>query len=301
MNYFHYIDNNFAYKIQNGTLYLDAKPMIKNTFVSSQNYLSDLARHPQTESEGGRAPMWVPVDVLSQFFRDKANSSRLAGAESFNFFDFKDAIFDFLYDSGLTQFVSVRRQNEEASKREITARQNESKLQQLEAELQRYKDLEDQRLQNELESGRININPVIKSLNSVWFPVVISAIFAVVIGGFSFEILSETMGLKPYLNVLLAVAYVMFPILTAIRQYTFDFGFGKVQPLWIVMIIDMVFTAYHVGWFHVGVDGEIGQDLHWIIKSVYVIIIPLMQKATNDMILKIRQVYLDKDWLPNIH
>jgi hypothetical protein len=67
------------------------------------------------------------------------------------------------------------------------------------------------------------------------------------------------------------------------------------------MIIDMVFTAYHVGWFHVGVDGEIGQDLHWIIKSVYVIIIPLMQKATNDMILKIRQVYLDKDWLPNIH
>jgi len=287
--------------MQNGTLYLDAKPMIKNTFVSSQNYLSDLARHPQTESEGGRAPMWVPVDVLSQFFRDKANSSRLAGAESFNFFDFKDAIFDFLYDSGLTQFVSVRRQNEEASKREITARQNESKLQQLEAELQRYKDLEDQRLQNELESGRININPVIKSLNSVWFPVVISAIFAVVIGGFSFEILSETMGLQPYLNVLLAVAYVMFPILTAIRQYTFDFGFGKVQPLWIVMIIDMVFTAYHVGWFHVGVDGEIGQDLHWIIKSVYVIIIPLMQKATNDMILKIRQVYLDKDWLPNIH
>ncbi len=301
MNYFHYINDNYAYKVQNGVLFIDAKPIIKSTFVSNQNYLMELGRNPQTEFEGGRSPMWVPIEVLSQFFTDKVHSSRLAGAESFDFFAFKDAIFDFLYDTGLTQFVSVRRRNAEAQKREMMAKENESKLEQLEAELQRYKDLEQERLQNEMDAGRININPVIKSLNSVWFPVIISAIFAIVIGGFSYEILSETMGLKPYLNILLSIAYVMFPILTAIRQYDFDFGFMRVQPLWIVMIIDMVFTAYHVGWFHVEVDGGIGENLHWIIKSVYVIIIPLMQKATNDMILKIRQIYLNKDWLPNIN
>jgi len=97
----------------------------------------------------------------------------------------------------------------------------------------------------------------------------------------------------------------MFPVLTAIRQYTFDVGRYHIQPLWIVMLVDMVFTAYHVGWLRVETPVEGGvevatMNLHWLIKSVYVIIIPLMQKATNEMLLKIRATYLVKGWLPKV-
>lgn len=301
--FFNYNGENIPYFVDGENVFVDAKPLIKGTFTSAVNYLTELQKNPAVKTEGGRTPIWCPIDVLSNFFTDKQNATRTETGQAFSFASFKDALYDMLYDSGKTQFVSDRRKAETEAKEKQEAKENKDKIAKLELELKRLNDEKNAKIELEKERARAGVNPVIRLLNDVWFPVLMSGIFALVIGGFSYEILSHTMGLNKWLNFLLAVAYVMFPLLTAIRQYNFDFGFVKIAPLWIVMVIDMVFTAYHVGWLRTDNAAnhtvEIA-SLHPMLKIVYIIIIPLMQKATNDMILKIRATYLMKGWLPKI-
>jgi hypothetical protein len=305
MNLFPYNGQHVPFQIETGRLFVDGKTILKNTFTSAANFIQEVGKFDGVKTDGGRSPLWVPVALLAQFMADKSHSTRTENGQNFDWTAFQDSLFDFLYDQGHTEFISERRKKVEAEAKEKIARENEMRLAKLEKELAQMREAESARLNNEKEKARAGVNPVIKALNSVWFPVVISGIFATVIGGFSYEILSTTMGLNPYLNALLAFAWVMFPVLTAIRQYTFDVGRYHIQPLWIVMLVDMVFTAYHVGWLRVETPVEGGvevatMNLHWLIKSVYVIIIPLMQKATNEMLLKIRATYLVKGWLPKV-
>lgn len=175
---------------------------------------------------------------------------------------------------------------------EIENKQMADKLQEVER-------IEAARLDVDKLRQKANVNPVIKALNDAWFPVIVSFVFCVLIGQFSYEILSETMGMNPLMNGMLATVYALFPVLTAIRRFEFKI-FGKsIQPLWIVMLIDMVFTAYHVGWLRVG-DFEHTVEMHWLLKVVYIVFIPTMQKSTNTMILDLRKSYLSKGLLPNI-
>lgn len=302
-NYFLHQGVNYAFAVENGKLFIDAKPIIKSVFSSAANYLVELGKNQNVITDGGRSPLWVPIETLLQFFADKQNASRTENGSTFDIVSFKENIFDFLYDNGNIDFVSDRRKQAAVDEKNRIAKENEIALAKLQAENEKLKATEAARIANEKEAARAGINPVIRALNDVWFPVLMSGVFATVIGGFSYEILSQTMGMNKWLNILLAIAYVMFPILTAIRQYTFDFGDVKIQPLWVVMAIDMVFTAYHVGWLRT--DVEMVQSvnmasLHPMLKVVYILIIPLMQKGTNEMILKIRATYLVKGWLPKV-
>lgn len=303
-NYHNINGTNYAYALNNGVLFIDAKPILKFVFSSAANYINELSRHPQAITEGGRNPLWVPIDVLVVFFTDKHNATRTIEGANFDLLAIKETLFDFLYENGHAQFVSERRKAVEAAEKELQAQANETALAKLQAENEQLKAANIARIEAEKEKARAGVNPIIRALNDVWFPVLMSGIFATVIGGFSYEILSQTMGMNVWLNVLLAVAYVLFPILTAIRQYTFDFGQIKIQPLWIVMVVDMVFTAYHVGWLRTDtetIEASVKMaSLHPMLKMVYIVMIPLMQKGTNEMILKIRATYLAKGWLPKV-
>lgn len=311
MNLFPYNGQHVPFQIENGRLFVDGKTILKNIFASAANFIQEVGKLDGVKTEGGRSPLWVPVATMAQFMADKSHSTRTENGQNFDWTAFQDALFDLLFDQGHNQFVSERRKKAEAEAKEKLARENELRLAKLEKELAQMREAEAARLNNEKEKARAGVNPVIRALNSVWFPVLISAVFATVICGFSYEILSTTMGHNAHLpewfsislNVSLSIAWVMFPILTAIRQYTFDFGRIHIQPLWFVMVVDMVFTAYHVGWMRTDppTDGQIEiASLHPVIKSVFVLAIPLMQKATNEMLLKIRATYLVKGWLPKV-
>lgn len=304
MNLFPFASNHIGYQIENGKLFVDGKTILKSTFASAANFIQELSKNPNTITDGGRSPLWVPIATMAQFMAEKAHSTTIDGA--IDYLGFQDAIFDYLYDNGNEQFVSERRKNQIANEKEAERIANANKVANLEKELATLRLANENRVAAERERAKATVNPVIRALNDVWFPVILSAIFAIVIGGFSYEILSTTMGLNPFLNVLLATAYVLFPILTAIRGYEFKFGNVIVQPLWVVMVVDMVFTAYHVGFFHVQPDVQTENvqiatiPLHWMLRLVYIGIIPLMQKATNDMLLRVRATYLIKGWLPRV-
>jgi hypothetical protein len=301
-NYFLFNGVNYAYSLNGETLFVDAKPILKAVFSSAANYIVELGKNPSVNNEGGRGHLWVPINVLLDFFADKHNAARVESGANFDLFDLKENLFDFLFENGNKSFVSERRKAAEIAEKNRIAKENELLLAKLQAENERLKAADQARIADEKERARAGVNPVIRALNDVWFPVLMSGVFATVIGGFSYQILSDTMEMNVWLNVLLAIAYVLFPILTAIRQYTFDFGDVKIQPLWVVMVIDMVFTAYHVGWLR-GEEFETTvkmASLHPMLKMVYILIIPLMQKGTNEMILKIRATYLVKGWLPKV-
>lgn len=300
--FFQFNGTHYQTIFQDGNIYVDAKVLFKNVFTNSANYIFEISKNADTVSDGGRTPMWVPIPTMAQFFKQKAGVSRIENTPSFEWQEFQDVIFDHYYNQGQTQFISNKRIVTEAIEKEKIANENAALLLTLQEKLSKLETAESDRIALEREKAITSVNPIIRFLNNAWFPVAMSGIFALVIGGFSYEILSETMGLEPYLNVLLSIVWVMFPVLTAIRQYEFNFFDIKIQPLAVAMIVDMVFTAYHVGWLRttpiVNEDGVERAELHWILSSVYVLIIPFMQKSTNDMIMKIRGSYLSKGWLP---
>lgn len=279
--------NNIIVKIEGTLLQVDVKSFLK-LFKSGNLYISKFKEtFPSIEAENTpRQPMWINIKDLEVVF-DKFRNSEMIVSE-FDLKNFLDQSFDWAYGLGLTEYKSTKKIAEEAAE-EVERIETER------GELIRLREFVEQMKERE----KVGINPAIAFLNDVWFPVLLSGVFACVIGNFSYEILSETMGMSPAMNVLLAVVYVLFPILTSIRQYQFDFFGEKVSPLIVVMVADMIFTAYHVGWFR-GDDYHTSIELHPVLKMVYVTIIPLFQKATNDMILKIRASYLAKGWLPKV-
>lgn len=261
--------SNIPVAIQGQTLVFDAKQLIRTQFNSGANIISSFQKYfPEIKTTiVPRNPIWVPIEDLTTLF------IRLERAKRSAFLDVNDFLNkskDWAFDQGQTQYKSETRVKEE------------QKLQALKE-----------------EKTQVGINPVIRFLNDVWFPVISSTIFAIVIGSFSYEIFSDTIGMSPMMNVLLSAIYVLFPVLTSIRQYQFEFMGSKFNPLTLVMVFDMIFTAYHVGWLRTG-DYVPENDMHPILKISFIIIIPVMQKATNDMILKIRAAYQKKGWLPSV-
>lgn len=279
--------SNITTTIKGNELLVDAKSFLK-IFKSGSVFVSKFKdTFPTIETENiPRQPMWVNIESVSEIF-DKFKNNEIIDTQ-FKLSDFLNGAYDWAYSMGLTDYKS---QSKIAAEEEEKAK----KIKEEHSELLHLREV----VANIKEKEKVGINPAIQFLNDVWFPVSMSLVFASVIGSFSYEILSETMGMAPIMNVLLAIVYVLFPILTSIRQYNFEVMGEKISPLTIVMIADMIFTAYHVGWLH-GDGYEPKLEMHWILKMVYILIIPIFQKATNDMILKIRASYLNKGWLPKV-
>lgn len=289
---------NVNYAIDGQNLFINAKTkgLIHGVFSSAQNYIGELQKSEGTIYEGGQTPMWVPFNLVDKFFTDKApHATKLSDASVIDWFSFKENIFDSLYNSGYHSFISNRKAKE-LSEQALTKQLGAAKeLEDLRKRVQEFEALEKQRQADQDDYEKQHVNPVIAFLYNAWFPVMISTVFAILLGGFSYEILSHTMGLQTYLNVMLSVVWVLFPIVTAVFQYQFDvFGF-KLNPLWVAMFADALFTSYHVGWFRHDAGGQV--ELHWVIKSTYVFIIPFMQKSMNDLILKISNRYISKGYI----
>jgi hypothetical protein len=270
---------NVNFSIQDGELRADAKQLLRTVFKSGNAYLARIDTiFPNWVSEA-RKPIWIPAEEIFAVFERFKSSEKLIEIDPKSVID--DA-YDWAFSLGLTKYKSAKRLAEEHA-----ATQKE--LADLRAFAASVKEKE----------SRGGVNPAISFLNDVWFPVSVSAVFCVVIGSFSYEIMSETSGMNPVMNILLSVVYVLFPILTAIRQYQFDIDGFKLSPLTVVMVFDMLFTAYHVGWLREpGYVPEV--ELHPVLKIAFIVFIPLMQKVTNDMIMKIRSSYQKRGWLPSI-
>ena len=289
---------NVNYAIDGDNLFINAKTkgLINGVFSSAQNYITELQHTQGVIYDGGQNPMWIPFQTMNTFFNQKApNAKKFDGAEMIDWYAFKESLFDYLYNTGHKSFISDAREKEiqeERNKKQLNS------IRELEDLRERVKQFEAEELQRQTdldEYSKANVNPVIAFLYNAWFPVMISMVFAILLGGFSYEILSETMGLEVYLNVMLSVVWVLFPIVASVFNYKFDvFGF-KLNPLWVAMFADALFTAYHVGWFRMDEAGRV--ELHWVIKTTYVFIIPFMQKSMNDLIMKIAGRYVSKGWV----
>lgn len=261
--------SNIPVTVKNQTLVFDAKKLIKDQFKYGHAILQKFNEtFPEVNADVlPRNPVWVPIEYLTTLLERLDTAKRIADLDVK---DFINKSKDWAFENGLTQYKSDLRLKEEAK-------------------VQALKE----------EQTQVGVNPVIRFLNDAWFPVIASTIFAIVIGSFSYEIFSDTIGMPPVLNFLLATIYVLFPVLTSISQYQFDIDGFKLSPLALVMVFDMIFTAYHVGWLRAeGYTPE--TEMHPVLKIAFIIIIPVMQKATNDMILKIRASYQRKGWLPSV-
>lgn len=296
----------FTFFVENNVLFVDAKQILKGVFASSPAYLNEIAKVDGAKESTGREPLFVPFQAIEDLFKQRANAVRVEGCD-FNFSSFKNDLFDHLFETGQKQFLSDRRIEAEKNAADNLAKENAAKLLKLEKENAELKAANEARIANEKEKAKAGVNPVIRGLNSAWMPVMLSLVFGVVLGGFSFSILSETMGLNGWLNLALSTAWVLFPIVSAVRKFEFKFDLlgQKIEfsPLVLAMVVDMIFTAYHVGWFRL--DGETGgnevrAEMHSILKVAYIMVIPLMQKGINTMIMNIRSSYLAKGWLPMV-
>lgn len=260
---------NIPVRANGESLQFDAKQFLKKTYKHGPTYATQFSKFfPNLNiSASGRNPIWVPIEEMSSMVERLHKSEKIA---EFDMQQTVDSIKDWAFSIGLTSYKSAARLKEEEKKEAAIT-----------------------------EQKQVGVNPVIRFLNDAWFPVLASTVFAIVIGSFSYEIFSDTIGMPPVLNFLLATIYVLFPVLTSIRQYQFDIDGFKLSPLALVMVFDMIFTAYHVGWLREeGYTPE--TEMHPVLKIAFIIIIPVMQKATNDMILKIRTSYQRKGWLPSV-
>lgn len=280
--------------------FIDAKSLLKNVFASGNNYIQEALKMDGVITEGGRSPLFMEFAQFAEFVAGKKNAARTEFGETFSVVDLQNVVFDGLYNQGFTSFVSPRMAAQLDAEREAKIEAEQRELNSLRVKIAQMEENQKREAEAKQLLAKSNVNPAIAFANNEWFPVALSLVFMTVIGGFSFEIISETMGMAPWLNVLLSVAYVLFPLLTAIRGYKFEMWGYKIEPLVVVMIIDSVFTAYHVGWLRTEPSTSNAESMHWVLKIVYIFVIPFMQKSVNDMILKIRAAYLVKGYLPKI-
>lgn len=307
-----YLNSIWSYQFQNGTLFVDAKPIIKTVFSSAANFLVDVVKQCPTHiNEGGRNPIWVEVSEFEAYFKSKsgATCANTEIAEKFVWQDFKDILFDTLYEQGQTQFVSERRRVAD----ELAAKQLAAK---------NLAELETLRLDNELMKSQLREITLaeieeakkqwgfrlINFFHNPFFPVLFGLGMMVVLGAFSVHICVDKMGIDPYLATGYAVIFEFFPLMCAVWGFQFQMTqFWKekkerkdfyIDPLWVTMGVHTLFILFHVGLLDSRGDELFGAlKLNPILAIGFILMPPFMQKTAMGLILKIAGIYKRKGWM----
>lgn len=291
---------------QDGILYVDAKKILKTVFKYGQNFCVDITKHTENfikeERHGGA--LWVEIGQFEQYLDSKKNAECATNevAHVFVWGDFKDALYDVLYDLGYTSYISNRRKiaNENAAKK--IANENAAKVLHLELENENLKiALRDIELA-EIETAKKQFGfRLVQFFHNPMFPLLFALGMMVVLGAFSVHICAELMGIEKQIAVGYAIIFEFFPLMCALWAFKFEMPFkvkgikAKIDPLWVTMIVHTLFILYHVGVLDSEYEGYF--KINPVLAMGFIVMPPFMQKTAMGLIVKISNIYRLKGWL----
>ena len=266
------IGNHVEAIIKNGVCYVNAKPILKGIFANPQPYLNDLSTHlPDTIKEGGNKPTWTE---FNQFYNWLNTRTAEKIDNPINMGQFREDLFDTLYNEGYHNFLSDKRAKEQKSEEEQRHEQQNRRT----AELEKENALLQERLNALTDPDRPYPNGIVKWINSDGFLTTFAGFMMLVLGTYTWYFAQSAMNTGVFSNILFTVCFEIFPIVVAIHGYKLPlFGF-KINPLYLTMLAHTVIVAHHFNWENI-------TFFNYMVNLVFVLVVPTLQKSIMDIVM----------------